>query len=96
MTAKHDDSYAELKLELTEIVRTEIGFNELFAGQVAEALVRGMSKRMRGRSIYIPSTPYIATRNIEIRRRHDGTNMDDLCREYGISKQTFYRIIGER
>jgi Mor family transcriptional regulator len=96
MSAKNDDSYVELQYQFTDIARSELGFDEQVAGTIAEALIRGLSKRLRGQSIYIPSAPYISERNAAIRRRNNGKNRDELCKEFDISHKTFYKIINEK
>jgi Mor family transcriptional regulator len=96
MSAKNDDSYVELQYQFTDIARTELGFDEQVAGTIAEALIRGLSKRMRGQSVYIPSAPYISQRNEAIRKKNNGRNRDELCAEYDISLKTFYKIINEK
>jgi Mor family transcriptional regulator len=96
MSAKNDDSYVELQYQFTDIARAELGFDEQVAGTIAEALIRGLSKRMRGQSIYIPSAPYISERNAAIRKENNGRNRDELCSKYDISLKTFYKIINEK
>lgn len=84
-----------LQYEMTSIVREEIGFNELFASQIADAIIRGMRVKLGGMQIYI-AAPSKAERNASIRKDFTGNNRDEICRKYEISRTQFYEIIGAR
>jgi Mor family transcriptional regulator len=90
----NEDNAAALMFELTHIVSEEIGFNELFASQVAEALVRGLRKRMGGREIYIPA-PDKTARDAAIRAEFNGRNMPEVCKKYGLSAPAIYKIVNK-
>jgi len=90
-----EDNAAELKFEFTNIVTEEIGFNELFASQIAEALVRGLRKHYGGRKLYIPA-PDKAERNAAIKAEFNGRNHESVCHRYSISRTTLYEIIGSK
>lgn len=94
-TAKNEDAAVALLYEMTAIVREEIGMNELFAAQIAEAITRGLRRRMGGDYHYIPA-PDKAARDAAVRADFNGQNRDEVCRRHGISKTQFYRIIGRR
>ena len=90
----NDDAAVSLLYEMTTIVREEIGFNELFAAQIAEALVRGLRRRLGADYLYIPA-PDKTERDAAIRARFNGTNREEVCRAFGISKSQLYRIVGK-
>lgn len=89
----NEDKAAELTLEITTIVQDEIGFNKHFASQIAEALVRGIRKRLGGQSFYIPA-PDKSARDKKIKEEFNGTNIDEVCEKYNVSKTSVYRIVG--
>ena len=91
--AEAEDSIVMLQYEMTTIVREEVGFTEQFASQIAEALVRGLRRRLGAQYIYI-AAPSKAERNAAIRREFDGTNRESICRKYGISRTRLYEIVG--
>jgi Mor family transcriptional regulator len=88
----NEDNAAALMFELTHIVSEEIGFNEMMASQIAEALVRGLRKRMGGRDIYIPA-PDKSARDASIRAEFNGRNMDELCQKYNLGRSAIYKIV---
>lgn len=98
MTDKHnrnnEDTAIGLKFEITSIVREEIGFNEHFASQIADALVRGLRKKFGGDDIYIPA-PDKAARNAAIKAEFKGTNLEEICRKYDLSPSAVYKIVGK-
>jgi Mor family transcriptional regulator len=98
MTAHRSDSEdkaAELKFELTNIVSEEIGMNEAFASQIAEALVRGLRKRMGGQDIYIPA-PNKSARDAAIKAEFNGRNLDALCDKYQLGRSAIYKIVNQK
>lgn len=92
-TARDEDAAVALLYEMTAIVREEIGMNELFAAQIAEAITRGLRKKLGGAEIYIPA-PDRRARDAAIRCEFNGTNRDEICRKYHISKSRLYQIVG--
>lgn len=88
-TAK--DSQIELLYEMTEIVREEIGLNECFATQIAEAIVRGMRRKYGAQEIYVPA-PDKRERDAAIRRDFNGTNLEEVMRAHGVGRATVYRV----
>lgn len=90
MSAHDFDNAAWLHAEITAVVREEVGMNELFATQIAEAILCGLRRRLGGREIYLPA-PDREKRNAEIRRQFNGRNMDEVMRAFGVSADTVYR-----
>lgn len=90
--AKEESSAILLQREMQDILKKEIGLVEEFAAMLAAAIVRGWRKRAGGCRIYIPGILDFASRNAEIKRRFNGTNQDELCREFGISRRRLYQI----
>ena len=95
---KRDDADVALRYEFTAIVREEIGMNEGFASQIAEALVRGLRRRFRGQSLgdyYLAeqSAADREERDAAIRAEFNGQNRAEVCQKYGISKSRLYQIV---
>ena len=64
------------------------------AEELALALVRTAAKKGHaGADYYLPSCGAFdrATRNAEIRKEFNGTNLRAVCRKWGVSKTTVYR-----
>ncbi len=97
--AQIEDQSIQLHREFVEIVREEIGMNERFANDLASALVRGVRKRYGGQTmgcrgaIYVPA-PDKSERNKAIRTEMKGSNAQEICRKYKISRSRLYQIIG--
>lgn len=87
-----DDTLVSLKQDLTAVVQQEIGFNEIFATQIADALVRGLRKRLGGQDLYIPAEDR-TERDAMIRKEFNGRNIDDMCKKFGLSKRSIYKIV---
>jgi len=94
-TAKNEDAAVALLYEMTAIVREEIGMNEIFATQIAEAITRGLRRRMGGAHHYIPA-PDKSARNAAICADFNGRNLDDVARHHNISPRQAYRIVTRR
>jgi len=62
---------------------------------VATHLEQFIRRSLSGDKVYIPSgrRTSIERRNHEIRQVFNGRNHDALCRRFGISKSTLYRIL---
>lgn len=80
-----------LQFELTDIVREEIGMNEMFATLMAEAITRGLRKRLGGQEIYVPA-PDKRSRNEIIWREFNGQNLEEIMRKTGLGKSQIYEI----
>ena len=89
--ARNEDAAATLQMEVTEIVRAEIGYNEAFASSIASAIVRGLRRKLGGQEVYIPA-PDRSERDAAIRREFNGTNLAEVCQRHGVSKSTVYRL----
>lgn len=92
---KNDDAAVALLYEMTAIVREEIGMNELFASQIAEAITRGLRRRLGGDYHYIPA-PDKAERDAAMRAQFNGRNLDEVARANKISRRQAYRIVTRR
>lgn len=92
---KNDDAAVALLYEMTAIVREEIGMNELFASQIAEAITRGLRRRLGGDYHYIPA-PDKAERDAAMRAQFNGRNLDEVARANKVSRRQAYRIVTRR
>jgi Mor family transcriptional regulator len=90
-----EDERVSWHVEFTDILRTEVGMKEEFASPIAAAFLRGVCSRMGGKTVYIPAENR-TERNAAIRAMFDGTNIDEVCQKFGISRATAYRITGQR
>lgn len=90
-----DDSAVSLVYEITASIQEEVGMSEAFASQIAEAITRGIRRRLGGNHIYVPkfnSTQEKRERDATIKREFNGQNRDELMRRYGLSKTQIYEI----
>ena len=85
-----------LHVELTEILSAETGLNEALASQFAAAVLRGLQRLRGGDELYVPKGQGTARRDAEVRAAFRGNNREEVCRRFGISRRTFYRIVGRR
>ncbi len=90
-----DDASVSLVYEVTAAIQEEVGMAEAFASQIAEAITRGLRRRLGGNHIYVPkfnSTQEKRERDATIKREFNGQNRDELMRRYGLSKTQIYEI----
>jgi len=74
---------------LVEIVLS----NPRTAALIAALLVDALRQEHPGERPYIPA-PDKSARNAAIKSQFNGTNLEEVCREHGVSKTTVYRIAG--
>lgn len=88
-----EDKTVTLQYTLTAIIRERVGMNERYASQLAEDILRGLQERYGGDEVYVPKTSGTATRDRLVLERFDGSNRDEVCRQFGIGRSTFYDIL---
>lgn len=94
-TPQIDDSAVSLVYEVTAAIQEEVGMAEAFASQIAEAITRGLRRRLGGERIYVPAlngTQEKRERNAQIKREFNGANLGEIMRRYGLSKTQIYEI----
>lgn len=89
------------RVNLVDVLRDEASaVARLFGVQAADAaasmLVTRVVQRVGGGDLYVPGAARsrAQVRDADIRERHDGTNVAELAREYGITVRHVYRILG--
>ena len=94
--AQAEDAAVQLERDFVDIVREEIGMHDSLARLFANALVRGMRRRLGGRQVYIPATD-TSERDARIRREFTGpASLMQIQRWSGLSRASIYRIAGRR
>ena len=97
MTSQVDDERTlTLHVELTRILVAETGLKEKLSSQIAEDVLRGLQRLRGGDELYIPKGQGTASRDAEVRAAFRGNNRDEVCRQFKISRRTFYRIVRRR
>lgn len=92
MSADHDAAVS-LRYDIVRALRECLGLPENVATPMADHIARGLSQRAGG--IYIPKREICqADRDAAVRRDFNGRNRDQVMKSHGISRATFYRIIG--
>jgi Mor family transcriptional regulator len=87
-----EDAALQLEHDFAGIVQEEIGMHDNMAALFAQALVRGLRRKLGGRDIYIPS-PDNSARDAAIRRAFNGLNIEVLMREHGLTRRRIYQIV---
>jgi Mor family transcriptional regulator len=79
-----------------DMVMTAVAFGmpEPEARALAATLIDRIQTKHAGDEVYIPG-PNKHRRNEHIRRMFNGVNHDVVCRKFGISKATLYRVMGQ-
>jgi Mor family transcriptional regulator len=85
-----DDLAAKLAAEFIQA-----GLADLLAHRLALATCERIRKDWGGQVIYVPMGRRYE-RDVEIRRRWNGHNIDDLCRAFQLSEMQLRRILKKR
>jgi Mor family transcriptional regulator len=73
---------------------TQFGMSRDNARDFAQSMVDRIKNAHAG-PVYIPKSDK-SQRNEQIRRLFNGVNHDAVCREFGISRATLYRVVGQK
>jgi|GEM_PF-3446689 len=83
-----------LKTDIICAMQEGVGFKRDIAETLAEQVVKKIQESWGGTQIYIPCNNS-KTRNTEIRKTFTGSNHSEVCKKFGISLRTLYRVTGE-
>lgn len=74
----------------------QLAMSDPEASRIALGMLRWIGRQAGGAALYCPKTlrADILARDAAIRLEFDGRNRAELCRRYGISRSTFYRVLG--
>jgi Mor family transcriptional regulator len=90
------DQIVALRNSITRIVRNATGMHEVLAVPIATAICSELQRSFGGEEVYIPA-PERNNRNQMVKDDWQlGASIDTICTRYGISRTTFYRLIGEK
>lgn len=93
MSAERDHDVARHNT-LVRVIRRALGLPENVAVLMAEHLARELSRETGG--MYIPKREISReVRDQAVLRDFNGRNHHDVIRQHGISRATFFRIIGK-
>lgn len=88
------DHIAEaLRAEISLAVAEETGADAVTARRVANRIFARLQRYWGGTRLYIPAADN-AERNRDIRAAFTGANHAEVCRRFGVSLRTLYRVIG--
>jgi Mor family transcriptional regulator len=93
-TTTASDAAANFRDDLVRIIRNALGLPESIAVPMADELAKGMKRELGG--VNIPVGEIRAVRDAAVRRDFNGRNQSEVIKRHGISRRTFYRIIGNR
>jgi len=88
------DIYSQILREIQESV-LYFGIDAEVSRDMAGAITERLRKVLGKNTVYFPEKN-IAERNAQIRAAFNGCNRDEVCKQFGIGKTTFYRVIGEK
>ncbi|GAB2704056.1 hypothetical protein GCM10027195_03210 [Comamonas sediminis] len=90
---RSEDMAVQLEVEMADILREDLGMTASEAADKAQAVVRGMRKRMGGNNWYVPVLLDKQARDEAIRREFSGPNsLPGLKRKYGLTERRIYQI----
>lgn len=65
------------------------------AAELAPRLLIQLQARWGGMDIYIPALDTRSCRDAAIRKMFNGQNLDLVCRQFGVSPTTVYRVVAK-
>jgi len=86
------DTAVELHRILTASLTRRFGLTELAASALADEIALEVRNEVGGSEIYIPS-PNRNARNQAIRAAFRGNNLDELAKQYSLSRRQVERIV---
>lgn len=89
MSAESNDD--GVRSTVVRAIRNTCGLSERFASPIADGILKAL-KHTYGDKLYLPNPRPDPAR---IRAAYDGTNRDELCKQWRISRATFYRLMNE-
>lgn len=89
------DTAVELHRILTASLTRRFGLTEAVASALADEIAVEVRNEAGGSEIYIPS-PSREARNLAIRQKFRGNNLDELADEFGLSRRQVERIVNIR
>lgn len=84
------DYTAQLRSDITAVVRNATGLHEHLAMPVADAVIDCLRDRFAGEKLYISRKD--PDRDARILAEFNGRNLNEICTKYEIHPATFYRI----
>jgi Mor family transcriptional regulator len=87
-----EDKATTIRNDITRAVREATGLHECYASSLGAAILERLQTRWGGDRIYVPQVDRPA-RDAAIREAFTGRNHDEVCRQFGISRRTLYRIL---
>lgn len=87
------------KPTLRDALREVLDLSAEEADHLANRVIEARAKRLGGERIYWPARAAHPTheemkeRDASIRRDFNGTNLQEICQQYRISKTTVYRVV---
>lgn len=85
-----------IRATLARILRERIGLNERYSEQIAEDILRGLQEHYGGDEMYIPKRLPRAVRDRAVREAFTGSNREEICKAFAISRRTFYNILSRQ
>lgn len=92
------DNEARLKARAIRAACNRVGLAEQSATQIVEEIFDGLFTEFGGERLYFCREPKarIDERDANVLAEFNGRNKQTVCRRYGISERTLYRILHRR
>ena len=81
--------------QMSEILQDRLALQDPWATAMAQEIVQGLSARFGGNLVYVP-IPDRQVRDERIRRMFNGSNLQEVCEQFGLSRTAIYRICSRR
>jgi Mor family transcriptional regulator len=81
--------------QMTDILRDRLALQDPWATAMAQEIVQGLSAKFGGALVYVPC-PDRKARDERIRQVFNGTNLQEVCDQFGLSRTAVYRICSRR
>lgn len=81
--------------QMTDILRERLAVQDPWATAMAQEIVQGLSAKFGGAMFYVPR-PDRQSRDERIWQMFNGTNINEVCEQFGLSRTHVYRICRRR
>lgn len=89
-----DDARLQMRTRIVRVIRESTGLLEQFAVPIADQVLKVVERDIDGHALNRTEREMQEQRDRLVLADFDGRNRDEVCRKHGISRATFYRILG--
>lgn len=91
-----DDARLQMRTRIVRVIRESTGLLEQFAVPIADQVLDVVVRDVDGQALNRTDREFQEQRDRLVLAAFTGRNRDEVCKTFGISRPTFYRILKRR